>query len=647
MSFTEQVLNRPRPESVHDVIWRPERQAHSPSPVDWRDQVLYFLLVDRFSDAREETRPLLDRHNLEAGRRRWPDGRPWRWDEWAHSGADRWQGGTIKGVQSKLGYLKHLGVTTIWLSPVFKQRGHLDTYHGYGIQDFLDVDPRFGTRRDLVDLVAAAHAEGLYVIRDIVFNHSGSNWLYPPDTPGGMYEAVYNPTGQYPFGAWRDSGGEPAADIASPDDGVWPTELQHADCYTRAGTGDMGNGRIGDPNAEHKRSDFCDLRDFDLDQPYVLSDISRCYKYWIALTDCDGFRIDTLKHVTDEQARNFCGAIQEFAANIGKQNFFLVGEIAGGDYAQDYYLHSLNRNLSAVLDIGEMCPILSGVARGLRSPKDYFGGFNPNAKGMGSHRNLGQRHVSILDDHDHVYGDKIRFSSEASCEHQVAAAVALQLFTLGIPCIYYGTEQALAGPEPVEREWLPAWKRSDCYLREAMFGPEHPRASGTRGLHEPDVNLPGFGPFGTAGRHCFDENHPAYRRIAAAGAVRMKYPALRSGRQYLRSISFLNKPFDVYGPGEIVAWSRILDDEELLCVLNANGAERRGADVVVDTSLNPAETGTMTVVLNTAQAAGTARFTGLYPVGSTVPVNSTADGRAFVRIQNVPPAEIIVLANHP
>jgi len=647
MSFAEHVLSQTRPESIHDIAVRPERQYYSSSPVDWRDQVLYFLLVDRFSDGRENTRPLLDRHNLEAGRRRWPNGRPWRWDEWAESGAQRWQGGTIKGVQSKLGYLARLGVTTLWLSPVFRQRTHLNTYHGYGIQDFLDVDPRFGTRQDLVDLVTAAHCEGLHVILDIVFNHSGSNWLYRPDTPGGMYEPAYNPVGRYPFGAWRDGRGEPAADIAARDDGVWPAELQHADCYSRAGTGDLSKGRIDDPNAEHKRSDFHDLRDFDLDQPYVLSDLSRCYKYWIALTDCDGFRIDTLKHVTEEQARNFCGAIQEFAANLGKQNFFLVGEIAGGDDAQSYYLNSLSRNLTAALDIGEMCPILSGLAKGLRSPRDYFDGFNPNTKGMGSHRNLGQRHVSILDDHDHIYGDKIRFSSEASCDYQVAAGVALQLFTLGIPCIYYGTEQALAGPEPSERQWLPQWKGSDSYLREAMFGPEHPRAAGLDGLDGPDTDLPGFGPFGTAGRHSFDENHPAYRRIAAAAEVRRNYPALRCGRQYLRRISFLDKPFEFYGPGEIVAWSRILDDEELLCVLNAHGTEPRGADVIVDANLNPAETSDMTVVLNTAQVAHGQEFSGSHPVGSTVPVNRTADGRAFVRIQKLPPAETLVLANHP
>ena len=647
MSFTDDVLSRSRPDSVHGISSRPERQSYHPSPVDWRDEVLYFLLVDRFSDEREDSRELLEKANIKSARPKLPDGEPWRWDNWSKSGQQRWQGGTIKGVTSKLGYLKKLGVTAIWLSPVFKQRGHLDTYHGYGIQDFLEVDPRFGSRQDLVELVSAAHAKGLRIILDVVFNHSGANWLYRPDTPGGIYEAVYKPDGSYPFGSWRDGRGQPVPDIVTDEDGVWPTELQHRDCYTRAGTGDMSKGGIDDPNAEHKRSDFCDLRDFDLDRPYVLSDLSRCYKYWMALTDCDGFRIDTLKHVTKEQARNFCGAVKEFAENLGKQNFFLVGEISGGDYAQDYYLDALNRNLTAALDIGEMCPILNGVAKGLRSAKDYFSGFKPGGSGMGSHRNTGGRHVSILNDHDHVYGDKIRFSSEASCDHQVAAGVALQLFTLGIPCIYYGTEQAFAGPEPSERKWLPGWKRSDQYLREAMFGPEHPRASGTAGLHELDMNLPGFGPFGTSGRHCFDENHPVYKRIAAAAALRSQYPALRCGRQYLRRISFLNKPFDLYGPGEIVAWSRILDDEELLCVMNANGTEPRGADVIVDADLNSGDSGTMTVVLNSAQAAETQEYSGTHPAGSTVGISRTADGRKFVRIQNIRPAEIIVLVNHP
>lgn len=632
--FQRHVLAGPRPEQV-GAVELPRRVDYHPSPADWRDEVLYFLLPDRFSDGGEDARPLLDRANPAAHR---PP--PWRWDRWAQSGGDRWQGGTINGIRSKLGYLRRLNVTTLWVAPVFRQRDHLNTYHGYGIQDFLDVDPRFGSRADLVALVAEAHAAGLRVILDVIYNHSGSNWVYPAGTPGGAERPDYT-GGRYPFGAWRSAGGGETAAIGGPGDGVWPRELQDPDRYTRAGRGNLGAGDIDDPNAEARRSDFEDLRDFRLEAPGLLADLARCYKYWIALTDCDGFRIDTLKHVSLEEARNFCGSIKEFAANLGKADFFLVGEVAGGDYNEDRYLDVLARNLNATLDIGEMRPALTAVAKGLTHPSDYFRGFDPGRAVMGSHRMLGNRHVSILDDHDHVFGQKLRFSAEAASDRQVVAGVALQYLALGIPCVYYGTEQALSGgPEPAERHWLPGWGVSDRYLREALFGPAHPRADGAAGLTQVDPNLPGFGLFGTAGAHSFDEGHPAYRRIARLGEVRRRYPVLRYGRQYPRPISFLGRPFDVYGGGELVAWSRILDDEEALCVVNVHGAESRGADVLVDAGLNPPGS-SLTVVLATAAVDG-----GAGPAeGATLPVRHTLDGTAYVQVRELPPSEVLVLLN--
>jgi glycosidase len=645
MSFAKKVLSQARPVSIRHDVELPRRQSYHASPVDWRDEILYFLLVDRFSDGREDTRPMLERDNTAAARPSLPNGESWRWDRWAQSGAERWQGGNLQGVSSKLDYLKALGVTTIWLSPVFKQRGHLDTYHGYGIQDFLDVDPRFGNRQDLVDLVDAAHQRGIRVILDIIFNHSGPNWIYPQD----VWQPPYRPyPGHYQFGHWLDENGQPVSSPDMAESGVWPTELQNAENYTRAGSGDLGAGDINDANAEHKRTDFLVLRDFNLGGKGTLTDLALCYKYWIALTDCDGFRIDTLKHVSPEEARNFCGSIKEFTANIGKQDFLLVGEIAGGDYNQDRYLDVLKRNLNAALDIGEMRLALNAVARGLQHPDAYFSGFDPGKAEMGSHRQLGEKHVSVLDDHDHVFGQKIRFSSEAASAHQVAAGVALQLFTLGIPCIYYGTEQAFAGPEPSERHWLPDWKGSDRYLREAMFGPQHPRKKGRAGLTDTaagfDQALPGFGPFGTAGHHCFDPQHPTYRRIAAMNALRTSFPALRQGRQYQRPIAFLGYPFGIYGGGEIIAWSRILDDEEVLCVLNPHGQQVRGADVLVDATLTPA--GKFTVVLNSA-AANPQSFTGTNATGSTVSIKRHPDGSAFVEIRQLGPSEILVLSNQP
>ncbi|MCF7975744.1 MAG: alpha-amylase [Phycisphaerae bacterium] len=653
MSYTETLLNQTRPASLL-AIPRPAGESVYPSPSDWRDEVLYFLLPDRFSDAGEDGRPLLDRHHREAARPVPSHAQTWRWDLWARSGAERWQGGTLRGIRSKLDYLKELGVTALWIGPVFKQRGNLNTYHGYGIQDFLDVDPHLGTRQDLVDLVAAAHAKELRIILDIIFNHSGANFDYRVNDQRVRQPAFLPWPDFYHAIAWSGPDEQPLDAVHEPDDGVWPKELQDPACYTRAGTGNLGKGSIEDDHAEHKRTDFFDLRDFNLDPapggngPDTLNLLAQCYKYWIALTDCDGFRIDTLKHVSFESGRNFCGAIKEFAARLGKHDFFLAGEVAGGDRNQDRYLDVLGLNLNATLDIGEMRPTLTQVAKGLVCPVAYFDGFDPGKAVMGSHRNLGRHHVSILDDHDHVFGAKVRFSSDSASDHQVAVGSAIQLFTLGIPCIYYGSEQALAGPETSQRHYLPDWAGSDRYLREAMFGPEHPRRAGKAGLvsgpEGVDTDLPGFGPFGTAGQHCFDAQSPAYLRIAAMNATRKEHPVLRCGRQYLRPTAFLNRGFGVHGPGEILAWSRILDDEEALCIVNTHGAEARGADVTVDPGLNKPGSA-MTVVLNTAQSGHVAPDN-LYPVRSKVPVQRAPNGRAYVAIRGLPASEVLVLKNH-
>ena len=240
-------------------------------------------------------------------------------------------------------------------------------------------------------------------------------------------------------------------------------------------------------------------------------------------------------------------------------NFFLVAEVAGADSDADRYLQVLGSNLDATLDIGEIRPALTAVAKGLTAPSDYFDLVEIWDDKLGSHRNSSKQRVSILDDHDHVSGAKVRFSSDAASDHQVVAGVALQLFGLGIPCIYYGTEQAFAGPPRNEREkYLPDYgvgnPPPDKYLREAMFGPEHPRSDGVGGLTgsatEFDTSMPGFGPFGTSGAHCFNTNSPAFVRISGLIKVRDAYPALRCGRQYQREISNFGLPFALPNGGE-------------------------------------------------------------------------------------------------
>ncbi len=648
MSSPTVLAQAPRPETIRGVTL-PRRATYFPSPADWRDEVIYFLLPDRFSDGQEAARPLVDRNHPRNNR---PPG--FRWDKWAESGGGRYQGGTIGGVTSKLGYLAGLGVTTLWVGPVFKQRTHWDSYHGYAIQDFLEVDPRLGTRQDLVQLVTSAHHQGIRVLLDIVFNHTSNNWIYA----NGQDKPAYRPWPQfYDKGDWRDRQGGTTGNIQGPDDGVWPRELQADDVYTRAGEGGLGAGRIDDPHAEFRRTDFVGNRDVNFDGSNALDDLARCYKYWIALTDCDGFRIDTLKHMDEDTGRNFCGSVKEFAANLGKANFFLVGEVAGDDAHADRYLEVLGTNLDATLDLGQTRLALRAVAKGLAAPDEYFNLLKIWNDDLGSHRNSGRRRVTVLDDHDHVFGEKIRFSFAASNDRQVVAGVAIQLFSLGIPCVYYGTEQSLAGGEAGEQNWLPNFGGNDAYLREAMFGPAHPRLSGLAGLAAAaageDAGMPGFGPFGTTGAHCFDPGAAAYVRIAALAAVRRAYPVLRYGRQYQRPTSNFGAPFGLPGAGEIIAWSRILDDEEALCVVNGHGAAARGADVVVDASLNaPAAAGSpwgggapfLEVVANSAQAAAGAGYTGPHPVGQRLPV-LTRGGAAYVEVRGLEASEVLVLVN--
>lgn len=134
-----------------------------PSPEDWRDHWIYFLMTDRFN--RPDRPPARMPYDVKTG---------------------DFQGGTIEGVRRRLGYIKGLGAGAIWMTPVLKNAQFSDTFYGYGIQDFLSVDPRFASdsadaERELQTMIDEAHARGLYVIFDIVLNHAGDVFEYVLD----------------------------------------------------------------------------------------------------------------------------------------------------------------------------------------------------------------------------------------------------------------------------------------------------------------------------------------------------------------------------------------------------------------------------------------------------------------------------------
>ncbi|MGK7876573.1 MAG: alpha-amylase family glycosyl hydrolase [Xenococcaceae cyanobacterium] len=601
-----------------------------PSPPTWRDQILYFLLPDRFSDGQENQRPLFNRANP-------TEFKIANKDAWMEAGKN-FQGGTLKGIQSKLDYLKDLGVTTLWIGPIWQQRPDLETYHGYGIQNFLDIDPRFGTRQDLRDLVDAAHDRDIYVLLDIIYNHMGNNWFYRDKKGEPVNTRPYLFEPPYPIHSWRSRDGQSIPNITSPGDGVWPKEFQNPDWYTRAGQIGKWDPEPGedplDPNIEFRRGDFFDLKDMNISKGEVLSAVIRVYQYWIALSDCDGFRIDTVKHLPVEASRKFSGAIHEYAESIGKENFLLIGEVTGGAEMVRSYLEIFGLNIDAALDIGEPTKKLAGMVKGLRHPKEFFHQFSGHDV-LGTHRQAGRYHVSILDDHDMVgRNGKHRFAANnkiSALYQQVAHAVGVQLTTLCIPCIYYGTEQAFDGTEASHDYNIESnLSFADRYIRESMFG----EASRKEFI--------GFGAFETSGCHFFDPNHPTYLRIAAIAKIRNQESqigkTLRRGRKYLRETSCLGRPFSIPEPGELVAWSRILFNQEVIVALNTHGTENRGAEVTVDALLHPIGS-TVTFLYKSDWSDSELRNP---PQNQTVIVQNN-NARATVRI-DLPPAGMALLA---
>lgn len=649
-------------------------QPYYPSPAQWQDQVLYFLMVDRFSDGNEQG-VLVDAAGNVHDAYRDNDNQPvpggstalFRFPQDAYtadfatwSAAGRaYCGGTLRGLHSKLGYLQRMGITTLWISPVFKQveatldpeMGRLvpaNMYHGYGAQNFLDINPRFGTRRDLKELVAEAHRLGIYVLLDIIFNHAGDVFQYDADRYS--FDEFGQPLGTTPDGApildarwdgreyavrgYRAADGAPSLPFgpldldaepqAWPDGAIWPAELQVPETFTR-------RGRISnyDHDPEFLEGDFVELKDIDHGQHPRAADGSRvldaftpsaalrylaaCYKFWIAYADIDGYRIDTVKHMEIGATRFFASVIREFAESVGKENFLLLGEITGGRVRAFETLEYTG--LDAALGIDDVADKLEFLSKGRRNPQDYFDLFrNSEVIGKDSHTWFGRHVVTMFDDHDRVGRSKTRFSGDTANRGYdlLVPALALNLLSMGIPCLYYGTEQGFDGSD---RDYTGREYR-DTFLRECMFG----------------------GPFGSlrsTGRHFFNESHPAYRAIARLSALRRQQIALRRGRQFLRPISDTGDEGTWGLPrmlgGEIravVPWSRIFNDQELLVAINTDPDNDRRAWVTIDDALHQAGA-TLTCLYSTDEAI----------IGQTVTV-AARNGKAVELA--LPPAGAVV-----
>src|SRR5205085_12363126 len=331
------------------------------------------------------------------------------------------------------------------------------------------------------------------------------------------------------------------------------------------------------------------------------------YKYWIAFVDLDGYRVDTVKHMDPGASRLLGSAMHEFAARLGKDNFYLIAEITGGR-ANAFDTLAIT-GLDAALGIDDIPDKLEFLAKGFRNPADYFDLFrNSELIGQGSHTWFRNKVVTVFNDHDQVSKgqEKARFCADKAKAKAVLSALAVNVMTLGIPCIYYGTEQSFDGHGSGDG--------ADRYIRESMLGGA-------------------FGSFGSRGRHFFDEKSSVYLELQKILHLRNVDRIYTRGRQYLRPISGDGTHFGLpVMVGDqilsVIAWSRLLDDQEAVFAINTDMDNARSALVTVDASLNEIDD-TLECIYSTDSAQ----------IGQTVPVEPR-NGRA-VRLA-VPPAGFVI-----
>jgi glycosidase len=286
--------------------------------------------------------------------------------------------------------------------------------------------------------------------------------------------------------------------------------------------------------------------------------VIRAHQFLIAKYDVDGFRIDTLKYIETDFARVFANAIREFAFSIGKKEFFTFGEVYDDE---DKIARYIGRNATESSDlIGVDAALdfplfykLPSVAKGHLAPAEVINMFEYRKQVqrgiISSQGEASKFFVTFLDNHDQH--QRFYYSDPAAphrFDDQVAVGIGCLFSLQGIPCLYYGTEQGLHGAG-----------RTLEAVREALWG-------------KPNA---------------FDPGHPFYQAIRQLAAVRNSQPALRYGRQYFRPLSGDGTNFGIsYFPAGLLAFSRILSDQEVVVVANTNTQAAWGGEVIVDFALN-------------------------------------------------------------
>jgi glycosidase len=374
------------------------------------NDVIYLIMPDRFANGDPgNDDPAISKGMLDRGNPRF------------------YHGGDLAGVRQRLPYLKSLGVTAIWLNPVYDNANALNRrqsfqgqpitdYHGYGAVDFYGVEERFGDLAGLGELVAEAHRQGIKIIFDMVANHTGPYHPWVEDSP--------TPT-------WFN--GTPEKHLANTWQ-VWTLADPHGTAALREST---LSGWFADV-----------LPDLNQDDPEVARYIIQNSLWWIGMTGADGIRQDTWPYVPRRFWDGWMTALKREFPQLT-----VVGEVWDGDPA-----------LVSFFEGGRIQP------DGIDDKVDYlfdFPLFYPMRRAFAEGRSL--REVAQMLSHDRLYRnpshlvtflglhDVQRFMSERGATPAgLKLGLTFLLTSRGIPLIYYGDEIGMpGGNDPDNRRDFP------------------------------------------------------------------------------------------------------------------------------------------------------------------------------------------------
>ena len=393
--------------------------------------VLYMLMPDRFAQGAG--------HNPQV-----KGMRPYKEDRTQPSLR---HGGDLNGIREHLDYFCDLGVTALWLTPVLENdspdnENGFSTYHGYATTNYYRVDPRFGTNDDYRRLCDEAHAKGLKVVMDMIFNHSGFEHPWTNDMPSKDWLNV-----QFKASPSPSEGGDVKLHNGNqtppPSEGLGEAYSYILTSYKLTPVKDPYASKV-DLRETVEGWFVPTMPDLNQRNPHVMRYLIQNSKWWIETVGIDGIRMDTYPYADADGMARWMKELDEEYPNFNTVGETWVTEPAyTAAWQKDSKLSDTNSYLKTVMDFS----FFEKLSQAKNEETDaWWNGLNrlynsfvydylyPNPSSV----------MAFIDNHD-----TDRFLGNGRDSLMLKQALALLLTVNRIPQLYYGTEILMNGTKEV------------------------------------------------------------------------------------------------------------------------------------------------------------------------------------------------------